>query len=216
MSDLGFLHDTRSSYDAMAVGYAARFAGELPAKPMDRAVLTAFAALVTAGPVADVGCGPGRVTAFLRGLGLDVFGVDLSPGMVAHARREHPGLRFEVGSMTALDLPDAVLGGLNAWYSTIHVPDEALPGVFAEFHRVLRPDAPLSVAFQVGDEVTHYSEAFGHQVSLDFHRRQPDAVAELLVKAGFHRYACTVREPVDYDGGSETRQQACLIARKPA
>lgn len=30
--------------------------------------------------------------------------------MVAVARREHPGLRFEEGSMLALDLPDASLG----------------------------------------------------------------------------------------------------------
>ncbi|MER5827399.1 methyltransferase domain-containing protein, partial [Streptomyces mirabilis] len=26
-----------------------------------------------------MGCGPGRITAHLRDLGLDVFGVDLSP-----------------------------------------------------------------------------------------------------------------------------------------
>jgi SAM-dependent methyltransferase len=33
------------------------------------------------GRTADVGCGPGHVTAFLRAQGLDVFGVDLSPGV---------------------------------------------------------------------------------------------------------------------------------------
>ena len=42
----------------------------------------------------DVGCGPGRITAHLRQLGVDAFGIDLSPGMVEAARREHPGLRF--------------------------------------------------------------------------------------------------------------------------
>jgi hypothetical protein len=52
-------------------------------------------------------------------------------------------------------------------------------------------------------------------VSLAFHRRQPDAVAALLAKARFDLYACTVREPIDYAGGSKTRQQAYLIARKP-
>ncbi|GGS15675.1 hypothetical protein GCM10010221_10910 [Streptomyces parvus] len=65
------------------------------------------------------------MTEHLHGLGrgLDVFGIDLSPQMVAVARQEHPGLRFEVGSMLALELPVASLGGLLAWYSTIHVPD---------------------------------------------------------------------------------------------
>jgi 2-polyprenyl-3-methyl-5-hydroxy-6-metoxy-1,4-benzoquinol methylase len=38
--------------------------------------------------VADVGCGPGRITGLLRGLGLDVFGIDLSPAMIELARRD--------------------------------------------------------------------------------------------------------------------------------
>lgn len=53
-----------------------------------------------------------------------MFGIDLSPQMVVVARQEHPGLRFEEGSMLALDLRDASLGGLLARYSTIHIPDE--------------------------------------------------------------------------------------------
>ena len=57
------------------------------------------------GPVADVGCGPGHVTAFLKNHGLDVFGVDLSPGMIAQARAAHPELRFDIGSMTDFDQP---------------------------------------------------------------------------------------------------------------
>ena len=43
-----------------------------------------------------------------------MFGIDLSPGMIEVARRTYPGLRFEVGSMLALDLPDASLGGVLA------------------------------------------------------------------------------------------------------
>ncbi|MFJ8198012.1 hypothetical protein [Streptomyces sp. NPDC096152] len=46
-----------------------------------------------------------RVTAFLPALGLPVFGVDLSAGTVEFARREHPGPRFEQGSMLAPGLP---------------------------------------------------------------------------------------------------------------
>lgn len=115
-----------------------------------------FAELAAAGggglPVADVGCGTGRVTEYLHGLGLglDVFGIDLAPQMIAVAREEHPGLRFEVGSMLGLGLPDASLGGLLARYSTIHVPDEEPPRAFAEFHRVLAPGAPYSSASRSG------------------------------------------------------------------
>jgi SAM-dependent methyltransferase len=167
------------------------------------------------GPVADVGCGPGRVTAHLHGLGLSVFGVDLSPQMVTVARQAHPSLRFDVGSMLALHLPDGALGGIVAWYSTIHVPQERLPAVFAEFHRVLAPGGHLLLAFQVGDEVSHRTEAAGHAISLDFHRRHPDRVAELLSQAGLVVRARLLREPDDYGDFPEKTQQAFLLARKP-
>ncbi len=88
-----------------------------------------------------MGCGPGRVTILLPRLGLDAFGIDLSPQMVALARQTYPELGFEVGSMLALQVSDASLGGLLAYYSIIHVPWERRPEVFAEFRRVLAPTA---------------------------------------------------------------------------
>jgi SAM-dependent methyltransferase len=161
-----------------------------------------------------VGCGPGRVTAHLHALGVPASGVDLSPTMVAIARRMHPGLRFAEGSMTDLDVPDGTLGGIVAWYSSIHVPDERLPGVLAGFARALAPGGYLQLAFQVGDEVAHRTEAGGHTVALDFHRRRPDQVAELVRRAGMAVQARTVREPDD-GPFPESMPQAFLLARKP-
>lgn len=214
VSEPEFVRRTRGSYDAVAEDYAAWVHDELAAKPLDRAVLAAFAALVT-GRVADVGCGPGRVTAHLAGLGLPAFGVDLSPRMVAVARRTYPELRFDVGSMLSLDIEDGSLGGVVAWFSTIHVPDPLLPVVFAEFHRVLAPNGHLQLAFQVGDVPLHLTEAGGHAVSLEFHRRRPDQVADVLRGAGFALRARMVREP-DEDGPyPERTPQAYVLARKP-
>jgi SAM-dependent methyltransferase len=107
---------------------------DLDNRPLDRALFAVFAELVRVGgnrPVADVGCGAGRVTILLSRLGLDAFGVDLSPGMVALARRTYPQLRFEEGSMLALDVPAATLGGLLAFYSIIHIARERRQQVFA-------------------------------------------------------------------------------------
>ncbi|MFI7226313.1 class I SAM-dependent methyltransferase [Nonomuraea angiospora] len=219
MTEPDFLQATRASYDTMAVDYARWIDGELAAKPLDRAMLTGFAELVRAadpGPVADVGCGPGRLTAHLQGLGLPVFGVDLSPQMIAVARQTYPGLRFEVGSMTALDLPDNTLAGIVAWYSTIHVPQEQLPKVFAEFHRVLAPGGHLLLAFQVGDGVSHWTQAAGHAISLDFHRRKPGHVTDLLDQVGLVVCARLLREPDDDSDYPEDAQQAFLLARKLA
>ncbi|NMN97281.1 methyltransferase domain-containing protein [Antrihabitans stalactiti] len=207
MTEPGFLESTRASYDAIAVDYAARFADEPEARPLERAVLAEFASLVH-GTVLEVGSGPGRVTALLDALGCKVFGIDLSPEMVALATRSYPGLKFEVGSMTALDMPDGALSGIVAWYSIIHIPDDLLPQVFAEFHRVLEPGGCLVVAFQVGDEPLCFAEAFGHAVALEVRRLQPDRIAELLTQAGFAVRARLVREAE----GVETTPQGFLLA----
>ncbi|MEU0934683.1 MULTISPECIES: class I SAM-dependent methyltransferase [unclassified Embleya] len=219
MIEADFLRATRTSYDAFATEYPEYVRSDLPNKPIDRAQLAAFAEFVRSadtGPrsVADVGCGTGRISAHLRDLGLDVFGIDLSPGMIEVARREHPDLRFEVGSMTDLDLPDDSLGGLLAWYSIIHVPVERLPGVFAEFHRVLAPGGRLLLAFQVGDEPLRLTEAFGRSVDLDFHRRRPERIADLVIDAGLTMHVRTIREP-DPGEGVRPTQHAYLLARKP-
>ncbi|MEW2376538.1 methyltransferase domain-containing protein [Micromonospora sp. NPDC047812] len=219
MTEPDHLHDTRASYDAMAAEYAEQFQDALADMPWDRAVLTGFADLVRAagnGPVADVGCGPGRLTGYLHGLGLDAFGIDLSPRMVEIARRAHPDLRFEVGAMPHLELPDASLSGVVAWYSTIHVPDELLPAAFADLRRVLAPGGHLVLAFQVGDEPLHLTEGFGQSISLSFRRRRPDRVAELLTEAGLDVRARLVREPETYPFQQERTPHAYLLARRPA
>jgi SAM-dependent methyltransferase len=218
MTESDFLRDTRVSYDAVATAYAERFGDELDARPLDRGMLAGFAERVRAadaGPVADVGCGNGRVTAYLDGLGVSAFGIDLSPGMIKMARQTYPALRFEVGSMLALDLPDASLGGLLAWYSVIHVPDERVPEAFAEFCRVLVPGGLALLGFQVGDDSVHRSEALGHVIALDFRRRRPEWVAERLGEAGLEVRARLLREPDDDGDFPEREPQAFLLARKP-
>jgi Methylase involved in ubiquinone/menaquinone biosynthesis len=146
---------------------------------------------------------------FLNGLGACAFGIDLSPGMVAEARRRHPSLRFEVGSLADLPIPDASLGGVVAWYSIIHTPDERLPGVFAEFARVLAAGGWLLTAFQIGDERAELRHAYGHDIELDAYRRLPERVAELLGAAGLHVQTRVVRDPEP----PEKTPQAYLFAR---
>ena len=132
-----WLADTRDSYDADAGAYAEQVEGLLETNPYLRASLALFADLVRdagGGAVADIGCGSGYVTRHLHDLGVDAFGIDLSPEMVALATRDHPDIRFEVGTMTDLDLADGSLTGVLAFWSVIHVPDRSVPG---------RPDRPV-------------------------------------------------------------------------
>ena len=185
----GWLADTRTSYDTVAVSYADQLRDALAGEPYPRAALALFADMVHAvggGPVADVGCGPGHVTAHLHELGVDAFGIDLSPVMIDVARRDHPHLRFEVGSMTDLDLADASVAGLLAFWSLIHVPDDAIPTVFGQFRRALRPGGPLLLGFHVGDGSRLKTQGYGgHPMKVHVHRRQPGQVAAWLRDAGF-------------------------------
>ncbi len=63
---------------------------------------------------------------YLRNVGLDAFGIDLSPGMIDVARHDTPACGSDLGSMTDLALADASLTGLVAWYSLIHIPDDEM------------------------------------------------------------------------------------------
>ncbi|GAA4754668.1 class I SAM-dependent methyltransferase [Modestobacter marinus] len=205
--------EARTAYDTVADSYAELVEGTLAETPLDRAVLGVFAEQVLAGgggPVGDLGCGPGRLTAHLDALGLDAFGVDLSPGMLAVARRRHPRLRFEVGALASLPLADASLAGALAWYSVIHTPPERQPAVFAECARVLRPGAPLLMAFQAADDVpVHHRQGYGHDVSLRMWRMDPDRVVRELTEAGFAVRARVLREP---ELPHEKSRQAHLLA----
>jgi ubiquinone/menaquinone biosynthesis C-methylase UbiE len=185
----GWLDDTRTSYDTVAVSYAGMLREALAEEPFQRGILALFAELVHArgsGPVADIGCGPGRITGHLQSIGLDAFGIDLSPAMIDVARQDHPGLRFEVGSMTDLHLADNSVTGLLAWFSLIHVPDEEVPTVLTEFRRVLRPGGPLLLGFHAGKGTELKTQGYGgHPMKVFVHRRSTAQIAAWLTTAGF-------------------------------
>ncbi|MFJ4539071.1 class I SAM-dependent methyltransferase [Streptomyces tibetensis] len=214
MTEPSYVTAVRESYDTVAADYARRVPGPAELDPVSRTMLAAFAELTASlGPVADLGCGPGKVTAHLAALGVPVFGVDVSPKMIDLARAAYPELRFTVGSMTALDIADGGLGGILAYYSTHHTPPQWLPTVFAEFHRTLAPGGRLMLAGHVGNgEHLRPTRAYGdHPVSYESHLLPPDRIAELLARAGLVVTTRVVQEP---EGGSK-RRAGTFLAYKP-
>ncbi|MBQ0862294.1 class I SAM-dependent methyltransferase [Streptomyces sp. A73] len=214
MSDLQTLRATRESYDAIAPTYAQMFHDSLRDRPVERALLSAFAELVRAdgdGEVADLGCGPGYVTAHLHGLGLRAFGVDVSPAMVELAREAAPGLRFEVGSMAALDIADGALSGVLSRWSIIHTPPQDVPAVLAEIARVLAPGGHLLIGFPATDGPHHETQAYDHAVATAY-RWFPDRLAALLHDHGLTEATRTVIQP----GPTDRRQfqEVQLLAHK--
>jgi len=206
------LDAVRASYDRVADGYVAMGAGRLDDQPWLRAALTAFAETVRdRGPVLDVGCGPGYVTAHLARLGIDAAGVDLSPRMVAQARRLHPQLRFDVASATDLALQDASLGGVLGWWSLFNLPRDVLPGVLRSFAAALVPGGSLLVGTHVGEGDLVRTEAYGGvPVAWTTHLWLPGQLAVMLAEAGLEPVA-ELRLPAGVFG----HPQVLLTARRP-
>lgn len=191
------LEVTAAAYDTWAVAYAEMARDALAGMPLDRAMLGAFADVVRdsgGGPVAELGCGPGVTAAYLAGLGLDVSGVDLSPVFVGMAREAYPDLRFELGSMDALDLADGELRGIVAWYSIIHAPPEEIPAYLREFRRVTADGGHLLLGFfeAEGGPVS----AFDHKVTTAY-RWPIDELAGLARDVGYVEVGRMLREPLE-------------------
>jgi SAM-dependent methyltransferase len=211
----------RVSYDAVTDAYIERVHDELAHKPLDRGLLTAFAEQTTdafgAGAlVCDAGCGPGHVGAFLAGLGLAVTGIDLSPAMVERARALHPDLRFEVGTMTALDATDGHWHGLIAFYSIIHlISDAEIRAALREFHRTLVDGGLLLVAVHLGehgDATVHADEMLGVRVDMEFRFFEQEQLIAAVTAAGFRVEARLIRAP--YPDVEVQTTRAYLLARR--
>lgn len=206
---------TRHAYDAVASDYARLLPDVTTESGLDRAVLATFVEMVAqsgGGLVADIGCGSGRVTAHLADAGVQIVGLDLSPGMAAVAQSAHSDLAFAVAHAGALPVRTGALGGLVAWYSLINMRTDLLPVVVAEFARVTRPGSPIVIAFQSGEgERVDRTSAYGHRVPLTYYRHRIGDMADALARAGFVLHATVRREP---SLAHETTPQAFLLAHR--
>jgi ubiquinone/menaquinone biosynthesis C-methylase UbiE len=207
----------RAVYEASADTYVQFVGTEISTAteaPVDQSLLRAFVDLIKTGTstrVADVGCGPGRVAAFLATHHLEVVGLDPSPAMLAAARIAHPDIQFEEGQLDDLPIPEASLAGVVCWYSIIYTPPEYLGDAFAELARVLRPGGYLLLAFQAGSgEPALRTDAHGTALPLTSFRHSLSDVTGRLEDAELSVRATAVREP-EFD--HETTPQAFVIAR---
>ncbi|MFL6429413.1 MAG: class I SAM-dependent methyltransferase [Acidobacteriaceae bacterium] len=209
------LHTIRQSYDRVADEYARRMFSELDNKPLDRELLNRLVVAVNGkGEICDIGCGPGHIARYLRDHGADVFGLDLSPGMLDEARRLSPEIPFRQGNMLALDLPDASLAGISAFYAIVHLPPGAVPQAFREMARVLKPGGLLLLSFHIGEETVHRDEWLDRPVTLDFRFFSPHAIQSDLEAAGLVIQEIIEREPYAPEVEHQSRR-AYILARKP-
>lgn len=146
----------------------------------DRDLIAAWAHAQPDGPILDVGCGPGHWTNWLHERGIDVEGVDPTPEFLDEARIRFPDVRFRAGRADRLDVPDAGLAGVLAWYSLIHLHPDRMPAALAEFARAIEPGGGLLVGFCNGPEL----EPFDHAVTTAYFW-PIDLLSRAIEDAGF-------------------------------
>jgi SAM-dependent methyltransferase len=106
----------------------------------------------TFGPTIDVGCGSGRDTAWLAENGFDVIGVDASKGLLAEARRRHPGVRFQRDSLPALEsVKSGAFANVLSETVIMHLSANAVADAANRLVSLLAPQGALYLSWRVTD-----------------------------------------------------------------
>jgi uncharacterized protein YceH (UPF0502 family) len=205
----------RSSYDAVAAVYADNLVNEMSGLPFERWLLDRVVAHAAGGPVVEAGCGPGHTTAYLAAAGADATGIDLSPAMIAEARRRFPDGTYEVGDLRQLMRPTTAPGwsAVLGWYSLIHLAASELPDAIGALARPLAPGGWLVLGMHAGSAVRHNDEWFDVPIDLDFVFHEPEDVAALVEAAGLVEIEWYRRGPLIHRG--ETTNRLYVTGRKP-
>ena len=99
--------------------------------------------------IVDYGCGYGRLVGELQAAGFaHTEGVDVSAGLIARARDEHPDAAFSVlENPPILEWPDATVEAVLLFAVLTCIPDDAEQHrTIAELRRVLRPGGLLYIS----------------------------------------------------------------------
>lgn len=177
----------RAAYDVVAADYATLLPDTSFEAAEDLAAVGRFVELLPrSAHVVDAGCGAGRMIDALAAARPDLVltGVDLSPRMIAEARRRLPDARLAVGDLADMPVAAGTAAGILAWYSIIHTPAADLGPVAAEFARVLAPGGVVLAAFQSGRGTRVIDHAYGHELSLEAVLHEPRDVAAAFGGAG--------------------------------
>ncbi|NLD57066.1 MAG: methyltransferase domain-containing protein [Methanomicrobiales archaeon] len=208
------------AYNASAKTYAERCYHELDDKPLDRLLLDRFSALVPAGGlVCDMGCGPGEIADYLHKKGMNVVGIDIADRMIQEAQRLNPVITFMTGDMTSLSLPEGHFTGICSFYAIVNFREEEIEKILREYHRVLKNDGILFLAFHTSEtgsnaeiRVNHTDDFFDSKKSLDFYYLDEETIIGSLKENGFTIKEALVRHP--YPEEYPTKRAYILAVKK--
>lgn len=209
------LNKIERMYDRIAKEYSDTFSGEHEKKPKDREILQRFAREFGGRiPIWDIGCGPGHTAKFLKELGVDISGLDLSEKILTQARIEYPDINFLKGDILELEFEDNSIGGIVAFYAIVHFTEEQVETALKEIFRVLQPEGVFLFTYHIGEETIHLEEFLGKRIDIDFIFFNTDFINSYMKKTGFEKIEIIERDP--YPGVEYQSRRAYVFARKPS
>ncbi|WP_407286079.1 class I SAM-dependent methyltransferase [Streptomyces sp. BP-8] len=193
--------------------------------PLDPELLKAY--LPRDARVLDYGCGYGRLTAELAGLGYHrVRGVDVSAALIARGRREHPGLELMRWAGFPLPFEDGFFDAALLFAVLTCVPRDAdQSAIVGELGRLVRPggvlylsDVPVQDDALNRERYARFAGRYGTYGVFEtpdggvFRHHPPQRLRALLRAAGFGVVAERTGSVATPDGRTAERLQ--IIARR--
>jgi SAM-dependent methyltransferase len=131
---------------------AATFAGDWHAQPPASDMHTLIRRFFRPGLTADIGCGSGRDTAWLNENAYPAVGYDASWGLLAEASRLHPGIRFQMSLLPALDgIADGSFANVLCETVIMHMERALIAPSVRRLVSILQPGGTLYLSWRVTD-----------------------------------------------------------------
>jgi SAM-dependent methyltransferase len=129
---------------------AAAFANEWETQPPPIDMYDLIRQYFDPGLTADIGCGSGRDTNWLSKNGYTAIGFDASEGLLAAARRLHPGIEFRYAALPELEgIADEVFSNVLCETVIMHLSADAIERSVKRLVEILRPDGTLYLSWRV-------------------------------------------------------------------
>lgn len=100
--------------------------------------------------VLELGCGSGVQAKMLLAQGLSVLGIDISPSMIAEAKKRAPGGKYLVGDIVNITFAPDSFDGIYARASLLHIPKSLMPKVFKSINKMLKTGGYFYLAIKEG------------------------------------------------------------------
>ncbi len=149
----------------------------------------AFCRLLPSGQASlfEIGCGPGNISSYLLGKRpeLRLFGIDLAPNMVALARQNNPGARFEVMDSRQVDQVPGPFDAVLCGFCTPYLAKADVTKLVADCRKLLSEGGIFYLSTMEGEDSRSgmQSNSQGDQVYIHYY--QLAFLEALLVANGF-------------------------------